>query len=99
MSDTTYPSIATVGKEKNYLVGLTVFNYGTPKDPRKKEVVVIVNTDNDESRFFLSKVIAKVAFEELAVHNATFATLSKNFTGRDAHEMNVFLNKNHVPAK
>ena len=86
-------------QRENFVVGTHVFNYGTDTKPRSKDTYVVINSETNQRRFFLSHVIAKVAFEELALHNGTIETLSKNFTGRDLSDMHSFLNKNHVEPK
>lgn len=93
------PTVQVLAHKENFVAGKHVFNYGTDAKPRSKDTYVIVNTETDQRRFFLSHTIAKVAFDELVIHNATIETLSKNFTGRDLSDMHVFLNKNHVEPK
>lgn len=93
------PTVTVIQQSETLVCGKTVFEYGTPSEPRSKEAYVLIDPVSDNRRFYLSSVIARAAAREIVEHNAKLETLSTNFDGRSQMEMHVFLNKNHVEPK
>lgn len=86
----------SLGNKDNWVYGKIPFEYDIDKNKQTTVTFAIINNFNGDVRYFTNAVTSKAAFDELTIHKATFATLSKNFTGRNQADMYTHLVKNHI---